>query len=90
MSNFQAKELQSPVKKFSLDMEKVKQFDAMVDDAAAEVVEISLNNSGGARYSTLIYKIITDYKYQLISVSIRSTKLPSEKILYLVELGLVS
>ena len=54
ISNFQAKDpLQSPVKKFSLDMEKVKQFDAMVDDAAAEVVEISLNNSGGARYSTL-------------------------------------
>ena len=38
------------MKKFSLDMEKVKQFDAMVDDAGAEVVEVSLNNSAGARY----------------------------------------
>ena len=44
------KSLESPVKKFSLDMEKVKQFDAMVDDAGAEVVEVSLNNSAGARY----------------------------------------
>ena len=49
-------------------MEKVKQFDAMVDDAAAEVVEISLNNSGGARYSTLSYKIMMGIKLQLISV----------------------
>ena len=38
------------MKKFSLDLDKVKQFDAMVDDAGAEVVEVSLNNSGGARY----------------------------------------